>query len=30
VLEPWRYEGPQYDKDFSPEERRRWERRFLD
>ncbi|WNG61824.1 DUF3396 domain-containing protein [Archangium gephyra] len=30
VLEPWRYEGPQYDKDFSPEERHRWERRFLD
>jgi hypothetical protein len=30
VLEPWRYEGPEYDKDFSPEERRRWERRFLD
>jgi TseV toxin immunity protein TsiV len=30
VLEPWLYEGPQYDKDFSPEERRRWARRFLD
>lgn len=30
VLEPWRYEGPRYDKSFSPEDRRRWERRFLD
>ncbi len=30
VLEPWRYEGPAFDKDFSPEDRRRWERRFLD
>ncbi|HEX5749922.1 MAG TPA: type VI immunity family protein [Archangium sp.] len=30
VLEPWHYEGPEYDKDFTPEERRRWERRFLD
>jgi len=30
VLEPWRYEGPLFDKDFSPEDRRRWERRFLD
>lgn len=30
VLEPWHYEGPLYDKDFSPEDRRRWERRFLD
>ncbi|REG15371.1 uncharacterized protein DUF3396 [Archangium gephyra] len=30
VLEPWHYEGPEYDKDFTPDERRRWERRFLD
>lgn len=32
VLEPWHYEGPGYDKGFSfrPEDRRRWERRFLD
>jgi hypothetical protein len=30
VLEPWLYEGPPFEKDFSPEDRRRWERRFLD
>ncbi|WNG42631.1 DUF3396 domain-containing protein [Archangium violaceum] len=30
VLEPWLYEGPLHDKVFSPKDRRRWERRFLD
>jgi hypothetical protein len=30
VLEPWLYEGPRFEQDFSPEERRRWVRRFLD
>ncbi|HEX8825108.1 MAG TPA: DUF3396 domain-containing protein [Archangium sp.] len=30
LLEPWRYEGPMFDHSFSPEDRRRWERRFLD
>ncbi len=30
VLEPWLYEGPKFEKNFSPEERRRWVRRFLD
>ena len=30
VLEPWLYEGPLPEKDFPPEDRRRWERRFLD
>lgn len=30
VLEPWLYEGPLSERDFSPEDRRRWARRFLD
>ncbi|QRN98202.1 DUF3396 domain-containing protein [Archangium violaceum] len=30
VLEPWFYEGPMYENRFRPEDRRRWERRFLD
>ncbi|HEX8439616.1 DUF3396 domain-containing protein [Archangium sp.] len=30
VLEPWLYEGPKFQTDFSPEDRRRWARRFLD
>jgi hypothetical protein len=30
VLEPWLYEGPEYQTDFPPEDRRRWARRFLD
>ncbi len=30
VLEPWLYEGPLHENKFSPEDRRRWERRFLD
>ena len=30
VLEPWLYEGREFEKDFTPEENRRWVRRFLD
>ncbi|QRN97558.1 DUF3396 domain-containing protein [Archangium violaceum] len=30
VLEPWLYEGPLPESQFRPEDRRRWERRFLD
>jgi hypothetical protein len=30
VLEPWLYEGPLYESEFPREDRRRWERRFLD
>ncbi|WP_257451430.1 DUF3396 domain-containing protein [Archangium lipolyticum] len=30
VLEPWFYEGPLPESRFRPEDRRRWERRFLD
>jgi Protein of unknown function (DUF3396) len=30
VLEPWLYEGPLPESDFPPEDRRRWERRFLE
>jgi Protein of unknown function (DUF3396) len=30
VLEPCLYEGPLSERDFSPEDRRRWVRRFLD
>jgi hypothetical protein len=30
VLEPWLYEGPLHESRFPPEDRRRWERRFLE
>jgi len=30
VLEPWLYEGPLSESEFPPEDRRRWERRFLE